>query len=112
MQQMKSPRLARPSIGDEIQQIPQKKATLKGKYLVKDEDGFQRSVSQRTLPMKVKKQKSPQKKVEDEKNTDRNQNQITDEDIDISVTNLPVTSNQDMNQMRIEVLSHILGNKN
>ena len=42
---MKSPRLARPSIGDEIQQIPQKKATLKGKYLVKDEDGIQRSIS-------------------------------------------------------------------
>ena len=62
--------------------------------------------------MKVKKQKSPQKKVEDAKNTDRNQIQVTDEDIDISVTNLPVTSNQDMNQMRIEVLSHILGNKN
>ena len=109
---MKSPRLARPSIGDEIQQIPQKKATLKGKYLVKDEDGIQRSISQRTLPMKVKKPKSPQKKIEDAKNTDRNHNQVTDEDIDISVTNLPETSNQDMNQMRIEVLSHILGNKN
>ena len=112
MQKMKSPRLARTSIGDDFQQIPQKKAALKGKYLVKDEDGIQRSISQRTLPMKVKKQKWPKKKVEDVKNPDRNQIQVTDEDIDISVTNLPGTSNQDMNQMRISVLSHILGNKN
>ena len=45
LQKLKSPRLARPSIGDEIQQIPHNKATLKGKYIVKDEDGIQRSIS-------------------------------------------------------------------
>ena len=112
LQKLKSPRLARPSIGDEIQQIPQKKATLKGKYIVKDEDGIQRSISQRTLPMKVKKQKPSLKKAEDAKKPDKNQIQVTDEDIDISVTNLPESSPKDMNQMRIEVLSHILGNKN
>ena len=41
----------------------------------------------------------------------QNVNSDMSEDIELSVANLPEPNNQDMNQMRVEVLGHILENK-